>query len=588
MISKYVLRGLGITLVIFGVFASTEWMLALIKSLINPATVIRPEWVQDLARIKIVSVIAGILLFAATFITLTFKKSKAQINKPLHLQEFVLVMLLLAFIAGSYWAFRPIEVNVGSLYVDDFFYFLKIAENVPKYGKVTFDGINPTNGFQPLWFLVLTLLTILIPNQIVLFTIATLILMLAHVLTAYVLYRICAGYGYELTGAVLALFWGFNPFLLWAAASGFETGLYLLLLSLSVWYYFSHRESLKQKQSALLGLLLGLTLLARLDSIFFAVAVAADYLFLNKKKFGSAFRQLVPCGIVLAIFAAAWSIFSLINSKALMPLSGASKALASNAGYYTGFMDLIIKRAFTTLALIKEGTKFIGLSYLQGFVYGVAIAAILGIALILLAKKTCTKIRDFAFIILFCIMLFGYYISTGAVMRYLMPIVMFIILGSALVLVRAYYASSAKNLLRVVYSAVGLLIAVSLVFSSVQAARTGQLSSEWTPLQYTMYEDGIRWIRNNTSPDTIIGAFNAGVYGYFSGRKIVNLDGVINDNAYYALKDKRLYSYINEQNISYIIDWDYVEDYYFKRFGGDANMSAHLTRVAVLTKKDEP
>jgi hypothetical protein len=588
MTSKYLLRGLGIALVILGSVVSTEWMLALIKSLINPATVIRPEWVQDLARVKIVAIIAGILLVLGTFVNLSFEKVKVTVPRKLRLQRFVAVMLLLAFLAGAYWAFRPIDVNVGSLYIDDSFYFLKIAENVPKYGMVTFDGTNPSNGFQPLWLIILIALTAAIPSKIALITIATLILVLGHVLTAYILYRICAMYGYERAGAVLALFWAFNPFILWTAASGLETGLYLFLLSASLWYYLCHRDFLKPKQSAILGLLLGLTFLTRLDAAIFAIAIALDYLFLNRKKFVDAFLQLVPCGIVLILFTMSWFLFSWWHSHALTPLSGATKALVSYVGYYTGIADLVIKRAFTTLALIKEGMEFIGFWNLQGFVYAAAIAALWLAAMVLLARKTRINTRPAIFLCAYCVMLFGYYISTSVDIRYLMPIVLLSMLGTALLLAHTYRAHPAKNAVRWIYLAVGLFLAVNILVSAIQAAKTGQLSGEWNPLQYTMYEDGIGWMRANTPPDTVIGAFNSGVYGYFSGRKVVNLDGVINDNAYRALRDNRMYAYITEQNISYILDWEYVEDYYFNRFGGDTNMSAHLTRVAVLPKRDEP
>src|ERR1700738_3382043 len=39
---------------------------------------------------------------------------------------------------------------------DDFFYYLKVAQNLSRGLGSTFNGIVPTNGYHPLWFLVLT------------------------------------------------------------------------------------------------------------------------------------------------------------------------------------------------------------------------------------------------------------------------------------------------------------------------------------------------------------------------------------------------------------------------------------------------
>ncbi|GAC1359598.1 MAG: hypothetical protein NVSMB3_07180 [Acidobacteriaceae bacterium] len=41
---------------------------------------------------------------------------------------------------------------------DDFFYYLKVAENLALHGISSFDGVHLTNGYHPLWLLTLTLL----------------------------------------------------------------------------------------------------------------------------------------------------------------------------------------------------------------------------------------------------------------------------------------------------------------------------------------------------------------------------------------------------------------------------------------------
>ena len=56
------------------------------------------------------------------------------------------------------------------------------------------------------------------------------------------------------------------------------------------------------------------------------------------------------------------------------------------------------------------------------------------------------------------------------------------------------------------------------------------------------------------APEERVAAFQAGTYGYFSGRDVINLDGKVNQDAFVAMKNRRLHDYIAEQRIRYIID----------------------------------
>ena len=61
-------------------------------------------------------------------------------------------------------------------------------------------------------------------------------------------------------------------------------------------------------------------------------------------------------------------------------------------------------------------------------------------------------------------------------------------------------------------------------------------------------------IRHGLAPHQRIGAFNAGILGYFSERPVVNLDGVVNSDALDALRHKRLYTYLEQHHIRYLVD----------------------------------
>jgi hypothetical protein len=77
------------------------------------------------------------------------------------------------------------------------------------------------------------------------------------------------------------------------------------------------------------------------------------------------------------------------------------------------------------------------------------------------------------------------------------------------------------------------------------------------PVHY--HHEVAAWLRDNVPDERTVGMWNAGYVGYFSDRKVVNLDGLING--------PELYRYLSEGPgvWQYILDKkiDYISDYYF-------------------------
>jgi len=83
--------------------------------------------------------------------------------------------------------------------------------------------------------------------------------------------------------------------------------------------------------------------------------------------------------------------------------------------------------------------------------------------------------------------------------------------------------------------------------------------------RYSMRYNAAIWLKSNTNEEDIIGSWNAGQIGVFSDRRVINLDGLINNYDYYErilLNDNKFNSsefveYLNENNISYIVDYKF-------------------------------
>jgi len=87
--------------------------------------------------------------------------STANMGFHLRLQLGALIALLLSpYLVLSLWGS---EAQLIGFFPDDAFYYLKTARNVFEFGFATFDGVNPTNGFHPLYFLLVTALAGMAP-----------------------------------------------------------------------------------------------------------------------------------------------------------------------------------------------------------------------------------------------------------------------------------------------------------------------------------------------------------------------------------------------------------------------------------------
>lgn len=89
-----------------------------------------------------------------------------------------LTALLVLFVGLA--SFRPLVSRIPAMlfFEDDFFYYLKVAQNLAHGAGSTFNGIVATNGYHPLWFLLLTAISFVTarPHAILVFVASTLFL----------------------------------------------------------------------------------------------------------------------------------------------------------------------------------------------------------------------------------------------------------------------------------------------------------------------------------------------------------------------------------------------------------------------------
>src|SRR4026208_1621410 len=189
---------------------------------------------------------------------------------------------------------------------DDAYYYFKAAQHISEGHGSTFDGINQTNGYHPLWMLIcvpifaLARFDLILPLRILLLVMSGL-----SVATAILLYRLIGRVFAPAIGAIAALFWVFSFDVLGIVYQhGLETGIAAFFIVLLIYKLYEFERSwrtyaVSKKQILTLGILAALTMFSRLDLVFFATMAGLWVVFR-----GHPLRFFLPLDIAAIIASA--------------------------------------------------------------------------------------------------------------------------------------------------------------------------------------------------------------------------------------------------------------------------------------------
>ena len=183
---------------------------------------------------------------------------------------------------------------------DDAYYYFKVAQNISEGHGSTFDGINRTNGYHPLWMLIcipifaMARFDLILPLRVLLLVMSGL-----SVATAILLYRLIGRIFIPAIGALAAVFWVFSyDVLVILYQQGLESGIAAFFIVLLVYKLYEFEISwrkgdVRPRQIAVLAVIAVLTMFSRLDLVFLAGLVGLWVLFR-----GHLLRYFLPLDIV--------------------------------------------------------------------------------------------------------------------------------------------------------------------------------------------------------------------------------------------------------------------------------------------------
>ncbi len=470
---------------------------------------------------------------------------------------------------------------------DDSFYAFKIAQNIASGLGSSFDGIHSTNGFQPLYVFLLVPVYMVFPSSLTIpVKIALSFSAVFTVISAVFMLLIARRYVRESIALAIAAAWSMSALVIKQGANGLETSLALFLFVWSVYFYIKNirgADNPSLRNFIMLGVLLGLTMLARVDEIILILAIVLDYLCLLRRRSAPPRALTGVFALVSAVIVVflPWLIFNYIQMGTIMMDSGRATRFLSLA--YAPFFNIIpaadpgpspgysfyeyqVFHSISVLKLVpplqalyrildRIGGSLGGLRIWQ-FAGTIGLMGFLGFVTSCFVKSRrnpgYNKLKELNFLLVFSVLLicaysfyvFGFFFF----IRYYYPIYFVLCIYVGILIDKIFggvMAARSSWIRRTAFVFTGIYVFLFAYMSYSQAFRSKPV--------YCFY-DVAKWAEIHTNKAETIGAFQCGAIGYLSGRRVVNLDGKVNRRAMEAIQKGNLMKYVEAEGVDVIMD----------------------------------
>lgn len=483
---------------------------------------------------------------------------------------FTSVVLLLIVATG--FAFRAIiacaDINylLGHGYLqDDAYYYFVIARNIAENGLVSFDGETLTNGFHPLWQLLITPFWFFLEPEhdavLASMWLAVVLNTAAIPLLFFIVRRITAQTGVALFAAAL---FAFHGSIIGDHFNGLETSLNSTVLLLLLWQFLRLvlPQEQDEKSSGLsgwfcFGFFASLVFLARTDNAFVIITLYSALLFFSFRE--ERLSAFLLAGMTGVVFILPWLWWNYHHFGAIVQSSG----LAGGIYWYQDWRETNSfwqnagiggMEALRQIDIVSR-SYLLNLGHNLGFWIGLVFIVFSVLLFIPLKKHNPVLYRNARWLVPFIVGLlltFSYHTLVRAFVRiwYEAPLSLafVLVLSVCLCLIgESLHKRFAGRLPRAVPAVLVLLLLLAAHPPLFGLKNKGEIRDYDRLL-------AAEWINSNLPETAVLGAGNAGIQAYYSHRKLVNLDGVVNIDAHHARVERRFNQYLFNSGIGYIIE----------------------------------
>lgn len=441
----------------------------------------------------------------------------------------ILLLLAATLSLGGYLLASSLKFRIG-FPLDDAWIHQTYARNFAQWGEWAFwQGQVSGGSTAPLWSALLALGYLLkIPPFLWAFLLGGVLLWGLAYLGERFLRKTMPEYhgSFPWAGVFLLGEWH----LVWAAVSGMETLLYAFLITtVLVLLAFGKRNYL------LFGTLIGLSLWVRPGGITLLGPVIM-VAFFSKGGVKQILRNLLGLGLGFGIFLSLYLLFNLSLTGTPWPNTFYAKQaeyalLRELAPIWTRFFAEINLPLIGAGALLLPGILFFGWRALQRRDIGILVGMLwfLGFAAIYAWKLPVIYQHG----------------------RYMMPAMPIFFLWGLGGTIQILGEARSRRWGRVVAPAWSM--SILLVWIGFWAMGANAYAEDVAFIESEMVVTAL-WVSEHIPPDALIAAHDIGALGYFDGRELVDLAGLVSPEVIPFVRDEiKLADYIDEQNVDYLI-----------------------------------
>jgi len=434
----------------------------------------------------------------------------------------LLLRLILAWLPEEYFLY---------LVYDDAYYYYSVARNLVTRGMLSADGLTQTNGFHPLWLFVVTPIYFFFHSHHW-FSIH-LVLTLSAIFdtaAALLIYKSLERLEKANLGFWATAFYLVNPYSLQHTMDGLEIAQNNFFLALLVYLSLKATPAWLKSNWFSFGAVLGLTLLSRTDNVLI-VGVLLGYLLWYRRDF----IPLVKTVATASLLVLPWLVYNYVHFGSIIQTSGTAYPWHYRQQY------LSLYGTYFSLPLLTHLLKSAFFTFAQNsYHYGSWLFTLaLGGILLFYVKQSPERFRPFFWTVAASALFAAFHILLRWSVRpwYLQ---------SAFVLTLPIVALALEKINWKLVAAGAFL---TLVLAGLQV---------WSPVFNQKIKNMRRMadvINREIPPGDRVGAFNSGLWQYLSDRKVINLDGLVNNEVLAYYQQKRGLEYLRFRDIKWLVDF---------------------------------
>jgi hypothetical protein len=444
--------------------------------------------------------------------------------------------------------------SIISYVPDDSFYYFQLASNFIKGLPSSVDGIHLTNGYHPLWVWNIGPIMLLKDIDPTLAVKAVLIYAsLLSVGTAVAIYFIVREIGGpRWVGLFAYAVYLFTPSIALEDASGEPSGLSNLLITLSalVLIRIAKGADFGRLRAAGFGALLGLVVLARTENILFAlVFLILLYLWSRRKECVNVWIT-AAAGLLLI---APWVIWNMAVFGTVIQVSAVACPYLerTNLLQESNLLSFIYRGALNGIQGVVTLFRF-----LPGKIF---LPILLGMLFVVFHRRYKEMEVERKAVGLF-LALFG----TTAVLYFLHACI-----G---LYVRNWHTASAAPFTVIIVASVLVIYADRTLINRIIRASFIALYIAGLLIYYVFFSSfalygwqkenikAIDWVKE--SPRLSTAMYDAGIVSYYTNGAVLPIDGNVNVEVQKAVEEMRVYDYMIENDVEYLIGWSWI----FKKY----------------------